>query len=187
MAADEVPTEHEGMPPRPRALVLAVAGGAVAILGTVLDWWTLSGTRAPDGSPTTDSGLNYLTGFGLAIISLIATVLVLIVWVEHRAKRRRWLAITALIIGSCALLISVYCALVPERAYQRSEARSAAEAFGTTKEQAGDALRQWLDTGELSIDAELGPFVATVGNASLVVGAAFLVAREQRERPEAEV
>jgi hypothetical protein len=184
MAAEQVkdvdpPVEA---PTGSRGIRVALIGGVIAIAGTLLDWWSLTGTRSPDGNTTTESGISYLTGFGLALISLVAVVLSLIMWVEDRAKRRRWITIMTLVVGTTVLLISAYSALAPGRAYQRSESRSAAEAFGTTREEAGARIRGWLDDGELRIEAEVGTYVSTLGGALIVAGAGLQLSGSRRDR-----
>jgi hypothetical protein len=172
--------QSEATDNRRKWVLVAIVGGIIAIVGTLLDWVTLGGTGLPEEQ--TEPGTEASAGMGTLGLSLIAIVLMVIALIRLKRSAGRGLAIAAFVLALIALFASAYSAFAPEDAVQQFEKSDIADMAGVSEAEAEVAIEQAFNEGRLEASAEIGSYVATAGVVLLTIGSLLSIMAAGRAR-----
>jgi hypothetical protein len=179
------------MGPRTRAGLaksLVVLGGGLAVLGSVLDWFTirLQAARVGGRSGTITSrgfdGFDGKVALGAGAIA-VAGGLAMWLWRAHRA--RLVAGILALMGGLVAAALSGFDALTAKDRAISAYAVDLTRAAGIPAARATEALRRLFDLGVMRVSPAVGIFLVIGGGALAAVAAGIVLGRSGQEEEEA--
>jgi hypothetical protein len=154
--------------PQTTPALLTIVGSVIALVGALLDWWTIGGTAAAE--ERTEVGTAFSSGAGALGLAVLIAILAVIMWVRGRYSGGRGWAIAAFILSLFLLFAAAYSAFAPEAAAQSFEASAVAEQLGISETQAEAALEVEIEQGLLEITTETGPYVSTAGGLLALIG-----------------
>ena len=154
---------HTESPTRaPLGGTLAIVGGALLAIGSLLAWAEVSG----GGTSVTAKGVDGSDGF----ITLAAGLVALVVGIVMMRGTRRALAVLAILTGVVGGGIGLYDALTAKDSVLDAAAEELAPSFGASTEQVRAALDQAIDAGQLSVSVSIGLYVVIAGGIVTIVG-----------------
>lgn len=171
--------------PQVKPALMVIVGSILAVVGTVMDWWTLSGPVFP--SDRTEAGTNYTAGIGVLFVAIVMVVLGIIMWLRGNGGGGRGLAIGILIAALFGFFAAAYSAFAPEDAIKQFEAEDVSEDLGISKTQAELELENAFATGQMEAKAELGTYLATAGTGLALIGSIIGIVVGGRRRDPAPV
>jgi hypothetical protein len=152
---------------RPATAAAVVLGGAVlALVGMFVTWFELTSA----GQATTYVGTDSTAGAGTAGFSVVLIIAGILLFVRSRKGLGRGWAIATIVIAAFVTFLVVYSAAAPEDSVVQFEASSVSEQFGVSEEQAKEAIRSAVKSGQLQVASGPGAWVSAVGALVALVG-----------------
>jgi hypothetical protein len=162
--------------PSPAAPILMIAGGALIVIGSALDWYALRVTLPPTGltRSVTVAGLRTNPGKLLLVAGIVIVALGAIGLSTSTASTKRMTSIVAALGALFGGAIAIYDIVTP----RRQVIDAAAKEFGGPA--GGAAIRGVMeglfDRGILKIDVQLGLWMVLVGAALALIGSLLAAA-----------
>lgn len=148
------------------AVALMVIGGALAAIGALMPWFKISlfgFSQALKGTEGSDGWVALVAGV-LLVIAGIGT------WTAKGKGGRAGLGVLALLAGLAAGGLALIDAATAEDSVIDAAGESLGPALGAPAQEAEDAVREWIDTGQLEIPMQAGIFMVIAGGALGLVG-----------------
>jgi tryptophan-associated transmembrane protein len=171
-------------PSRARAVgaVVALAGGALAVIATYLTWIHSQGVSVATVSVPGDvTGLDTSLGWLSLAAGGVAVALSLIALLIRR-RAGRVLGVLTILAGLVVVVVAGLFLNDPDQAFI-DFAVSRAQDAGIATEGVDASLRQLMEVSGLTVDVELGAWIAAGGAALVVIGGGLMTA--SRLRPDA--
>jgi uncharacterized membrane protein (TIGR02234 family) len=154
--------EQSGTSRAPIGAILAIAGGALLIVGSFLPWAEVSGGGQSVSAKGVDGSDGYVT-IATGLVALVAGIMLL-------RQPKRVLAILVLVAGLLGGGLGLYDALTAKDNVLDAAAEELAPTLGGSAEQVRVLLDEAIDAGQLSISMSFGIFVVIAGGALALVG-----------------
>jgi hypothetical protein len=155
----------DGSSRTPVAGILAIVGGALVALGSLLAWAEVSG----GGRSVTARGVDGSDGY----ITLAAGIVALLVGIAMTRQAKRMLAVLAILAGLVGGGVALYDALTADDGVLDAAAEELAPSLGASAEQVRVALDEAIDAGQLSVTISLGLYVVIAGGVVALLGGIF--------------
>lgn len=149
--------------------VLAIAGGALLVVGSFLSWAEISG----GGQSQSVSGTDATDGW----VTLVAGLVAIAAGIAALRDSRRPFALAAGIAGGFGLGFGLFDALTLKDSALDSVAEETAAASGVSFQELRTLLDVLIDNGQLGISIGIGLYVVIAGGALAIVGAGLQLAR----------
>jgi hypothetical protein len=94
----------------------------------------------------------------------------ILLFVRSRKGLGRGWAIATIVMAAFVTFLAVYSAAAPEDSVVQFEASSVSEQFGVSEEQAEEAIRSAVESGQLQVASGPGAWVSAVGALVALVG-----------------
>jgi hypothetical protein len=146
----------------PTAGIVAIVGGALLAVGSLLPWAEVSGS----GESVTAKGLDGSDGY----ITLAAGVVAVVTGLVMLRGTRRAVAVVAVLVGLVGGGLALYDALTAKDSVLDAAAEELAPSFGVSADQVRAALDQAIDEGQLGVSISIGLYVAMAGGLIAIVG-----------------
>jgi hypothetical protein len=146
----------------PVAGILAIVGGALVALGSLLAWAEVSG----GGTSVTAKGVDGSDGY----ITLAAGIVAFLVGITMTRQAKRMLAVLAILAGLVGGGVALYDALTAEDSVLDAAAEELAPSLGASAELVRAALDEAIDAGQLSVTISFGLYVVIAGGVVALFG-----------------
>jgi len=154
--------EQTGTSRPPIGAILAIAGGALLVVGSFLPWAEVSG----GGTSVTAKGVDGSDGY----VTVVAGLVALGAGIMMMRQTKRVLAILALVAGLVGGGLGVYDALTAKDNVLDAAAEELAPSLGASAEQVRVLLDEAIDAGQLGISISFGLFVVIGGGMLALIG-----------------
>jgi hypothetical protein len=153
----------------PIGAILAIAGGALLVIGSFLSWAEISG----GGQSQSVTGIDATDGW----VTLVAGLVAIAAGIAALRQARRSFALAAGIAGGFGLGFGLFDAVTMKDGALDSVAEETAAASGVSFQELRTLLDVLIDSGQLAISIGIGLYVVIVGGALAIVGAGLQLAR----------
>jgi hypothetical protein len=159
----------------PTAGIVAIVGGALLALGSLLPWAEVSGS----GASVTAKGIDGSDGY----ITLAAGIVAIVVGVVMTRRAKRVLTVLAILAGVVGGGLGLYDAVTAKDSVLDAAAEELAPSFEVSVDQVRVVLDQAVDAGQLGVSVGIGLYVVIAGGVVALVGG-VLGMRAEAAEPE---
>ena len=155
-------------PRTPIGAILAIAGGALLVIGSFLAWAEISGGGQSESVSGTDASDGWVT--------LVAGLIALGAGIAMLRSPTRQLALAAALAGGFGLGFGLFDALTLKDGALDSVAEETAAASGVPFQEVRTLLDVLIDSGQIAIAIGIGLYVVIAGGVIAIVGAGMQIA-----------